>query len=78
MKAQRYTHRRFWAGQKPMENGRSPLPGIDIYLTTVDGLTLDEFLYAWKRAYEEIKATVIADVEKENPHDPGTRRSTGP
>jgi hypothetical protein len=63
MNPNRYGFRRYWSSQQPLDNGRSPIPGIDVYVTITKELTLEEFLTEWKNAYEDIRARVLKEVE---------------
>lgn len=63
MNPTRYGFRRYWRDQKLLDNGRSPIPGIDVYVTITEEVTLEEFLTEWKNAYEDIRARVLKEVE---------------
>lgn len=62
MIAKRYGWRKFWSSQKVGENGRWPMPGIDVYVTITEELTVEEFSEKWAEAYTEIRRLVMKDA----------------
>jgi hypothetical protein len=62
----RFNFQHYWTGTVFPENGRSPLPGINIFITTNETLTPVEFTVVWDSATREIRAKILAEMDKQD------------